>query len=177
MRRSGPMTANFVWAETMVSASHPSLVEPVPDELAPQAQRLAVGVLQPIRDRIARPMRTLSWYRPPALNRQIGGSSTSQHLRAEACDWTTPNLRGAWLAIIELVRDGALPDAGQLIYYPDQRFIHVALRSARFKLPTLCVQWPRMGLRYARHAPTPMSFNLLVPADRDPNTVTEDDGA
>jgi hypothetical protein len=171
------MTANFGWHETAVSASHPALVEPVPDEYVKNAERLASGVLQPIREKIARPMRALSWYRGVKLNKAIGGSSTSQHLKAEACDWTTTNLRGAWLSIIEMVRDGDLMDAGQMIYYPDQRFIHVALRSARFKLPTLCVQWPRMGLRYARHAATPMSFGLLVPESRDPNVLPEADGA
>lgn len=113
-------------------------------------------------------MAVSSWYRSPRLNAALKGSSTSQHLRAEAADWKTARLREAWLTIIEMVRSGTLPDAGQLVYYPDDGFIHVALASPRFKLPTMCVQWPRKGFRYARHAPTPMSFSLLVPEAEDP---------
>jgi hypothetical protein len=166
--RSGKITANFLWSETAVSRRFPQLVEPVPASLAPRAEALAVKVLQPIRDELGRAMAVSSWYRSPRLNAAVKGSSTSQHLRAEAADWRAARLREAWLTIIEMVRSGALPDAGQLVYYPDDGFIHVALASPRFKLPTMCVQWPRKGFRYARHAPTPMSFSLLVPEAEDP---------
>jgi hypothetical protein len=169
--RSGSITSNFAWSETSVSGTFPDLIEPVPQALVPRAEALAKTVLQPIRDTIARPITITSWYRPLRLNSALKGSSTSQHLKAEAADWRTTNLRGAWLSIIEMVRAGTLPAAGQLIYYPDDRFIHVALSSPRFRLPTLCVQWPRKGFRYARHAPTPMSFELLVPERDDPNVT------
>lgn len=163
------ISSHFRWVEAAVSASYPRLVEPVPDDLRPVATRLALDVLEPTRAAINRAMRTQSWYRSGALNRAVGGSPTSQHLRAEACDWTTTHLREAWLTIIYLVQQDALPKAGQMIYYPTRNFIHQALPSARFRRPTLCVHDPVRGLRYTRHAPTLASFDLLVPAATDLN--------
>jgi hypothetical protein len=163
------ISPHFRWAEAAVSSLQPRLVRPVPAELQPVAERLAFDVLEPTRVALGRSMRTLSWYRPVALNLAVGGSPTSQHLRAEACDWTCLRIRDAWVTIIELVQRDALPGAGQMIYYPTRNFIHQALPSSRFKRPTLCVHDPARGLRYTRHAPTIASFELLVPATADRN--------
>lgn len=161
------LSRNFAWEETAVSGSHPDLASPIPDEYKPNAEKLAREVLQPIRDALGRSMTVKSWYRSPALNIAVGGSPSSQHTRGEACDFTCDNLRGAWETIIGLVRDDKLAGAGQLIYYPRKGFIHVALRSTRFKMPTLCVHWPERGYRYTRHAPTMTAFHAIVPAPLD----------
>lgn len=158
------LSRNFGWNETAVSASFPDLATPIPDEYKPNAEKLAQLVLQPIRDAIKRPMKVLSWYRSPALNIAVGGSPSSQHTRGEACDFQCADVRGAWETIIGLVRDDKLAGAGQLIYYPQRGFIHVATRSSRFKLPTLCVHWPEKGYRYTRHAPSVAAFAALVPS-------------
>jgi hypothetical protein len=164
----GNLTANFSLEEFSVSAEHPELVVPVPESLAAKAKALATNVLQPIRDEIQRPMRVLSGYRSKALNRAVSGSVTSQHVRMEAVDFTASNLRSAWLQIIQMAADGRLTGAGQMIYYPDRGFVHVALPSGRFQGPTCCVHWPAEGLRYAVMAPTLAAFNALVPANLDP---------
>jgi hypothetical protein len=171
-----PLTAtsrvspHFTMAEFAVSASHPHLVVPVPASLRPTVARLAVVVLEPIRVELRRPMRILSGYRSKALNRAVKGSVTSQHVRGEAADWTTDSMRDAWLTVIDMVRDGRLEGAGQLIYYPAQGFIHAALKSGMYPHPTCCVHWPEGGLHgYPQFTPTRSAFALLVPETKDPN--------
>ena len=162
------ITAHFSWDEVTRSASHPELVEPPPDELRGSIELLARSVLEPIRLAVGEPMTVLSWYRSPALNAAVGGSPTSQHVLGEACDFRCKHLRTAWLKIVSLVQSDALLGAGQMIYYPNRGFIHVALSGKRFRQPTLCVHWPERGLRYARHSPTASSFASMVPARLDP---------
>jgi len=116
----------------------------VPEEFQPSAERLAATVLQPIRDRIKRSMAILSWYRSPALNFAVKGSTTSQHLRAEAADFTCEGLQGVFR---DLLIARYVP-CGQSIYYPAQQFIHVALPSNRYPEPTFCVHWPARGYKY-----------------------------
>jgi hypothetical protein len=43
-------------------------------------------VLQPLRDAMGHPIKIGSGYRSLALNRAVGGVSTSQHMRGEAAD-------------------------------------------------------------------------------------------
>lgn len=47
---------------------------------------LAVTILQPLRDAEGTPLHISSGYRPPALNRVVGGSDSSQHTAGEAAD-------------------------------------------------------------------------------------------
>ena len=130
------LTRNFSLAELSVSASHPQLVEPVPPQYWDNARKLAETCLQPIRDLWGKPIRVLSGYRSPALNRAVGGSETSQHAEASAADITTEDIRG--LAVVLLTEDPKFP-TGQTILYPRQRFIHVALPSARYPKPAFFI--------------------------------------
>lgn len=47
---------------------------------------VAEKVFQPLRKHFGKPIRVSSGYRSPALNRSIGGSVTSQHVKGEALD-------------------------------------------------------------------------------------------
>lgn len=49
---------------------------------------LCQNVLEPVRLHYGRPVIITSGYRSPALNKAIGGSSTSQHCKGEAADFT-----------------------------------------------------------------------------------------
>lgn len=60
--------------------------EIVPDAAVTEALRkLCVNVLQPLRDATT-PITITSGYRPAWLNKLIGGSKTSQHMKGEAAD-------------------------------------------------------------------------------------------
>lgn len=63
---------------------------------------LCLDVLEPARRYIRLPMRITSGYRSALVNRAVGGSSTSQHTRGDACDLkvegvTAEELAGALL--------------------------------------------------------------------------------
>lgn len=50
------------------------------------AKELAKNIFQPLRDYFAKPIWLSSGYRSAALNKAIGGSKTSQHMKGEAMD-------------------------------------------------------------------------------------------
>lgn len=155
---------DFTLAEFAVSASHPELVSPVPTALIPRVQLLASKGLQVLRDAIGQPLTVLSGFRSDRLNRAVGGSPTSQHVVAEAADVTCDDIRGAWRAVLGLVRDGRLPGMGQIIGYPQQAFIHMALASARYPRATCHIHDPSRGLQYQVVAANPALLPVQWPA-------------
>ena len=50
------------------------------------AKLLCEKVFQPLRAHVGNPIKINSGYRSPALNKAIGGSTTSQHCKGEAMD-------------------------------------------------------------------------------------------
>lgn len=54
-------------------------------------EALVDNVLDPLREAWGKPITVTSGYRSPALNKAVGGVSTSQHLKGEAADITTGN--------------------------------------------------------------------------------------
>ena len=58
---------------------------PTPEHLE-NFKKLAENVFQPIRDHFGVPIRISSGYRSAALNKAIGGASSSQHCSGEAID-------------------------------------------------------------------------------------------
>lgn len=57
-----------------------------PQDVVNNLTALAVNVLDPLRVRAACPLIVSSGYRPPELNRRVGGAATSQHVKGEASD-------------------------------------------------------------------------------------------
>lgn len=131
------LTPHFHLREFSVSGSYPELVAPVPDAFRPNVEKLARTILEPMRVEWGRPFRILSGYRPPALNKAVGGSPTSQHATAAAADITTADVRMLFLLLLR--RSALVRDAGQIIWYPLQSFIHVALPSKRYPKPSFFV--------------------------------------
>ena len=56
------------------------------DEQIANMQALCLNVLEPIREKIGKPVKISSGFRCPALNKLIGGSTTSQHMEGKAAD-------------------------------------------------------------------------------------------
>ena len=147
----GQITRHFHAREFEVSRLYPELVRPVPADLRPNRDRLAREILEPIRRALGARMVLNSGYRPPALNRKLGGSPTSQHLTASAADWYTRDVEGAFRRLL----DGEIEvPCGQCIFYPESNFVHVALPGSRYPRPAFFVHSPARGLAYARVSPS-----------------------
>ena len=135
------VSEHFKLEEFAHSESHPDLVEPVPHQYEQNVIRLAKTILEPIRALVGVPLKILSGYRSWELNHAVGGSPTSQHMRAEAADFICPPLEME--TVFRLLYDNrATIPCGQIIYYPLQHFIHVALPSSRYPDATYCVHKP-----------------------------------
>ena len=100
----------------------------VPKQLVPALRNLCERVLEPLRERVKEPVIISSGYRCPALNRAVGGSNTSQHMKGEACDIYMEDKEKLrkWFAIL---MDG---DFDQLIFERNRRtehcWIHVSCK-------------------------------------------------
>ena len=57
-----------------------------PKEAEENLRALVDEVLDPLREAYGKPVRVNSGYRCPLLNRLVGGSPNSQHMRGEAAD-------------------------------------------------------------------------------------------
>lgn len=89
---SAPLSENFQIRELLVSEIAAQRNIPnLPDaEQLLSLVRLCMHVLEPVRQRYGRPVIVTSGFRSAALNRAIGGSSTTQHSQGEAADFTVP---------------------------------------------------------------------------------------
>lgn len=101
-----------------------------PDEQAIGALfAITQAVLQPLRDELGTAVSVTSGYRSPELNRLMGGSKTSQHIRGEAVDFVCADPLRAFTYIWQI-----LP-FDQLIWEEgtDERpkWIHVSYTATR----------------------------------------------
>lgn len=104
-------------------------------EVIDNLTRLCKKVLQPIRDSLEMPVRVTSGYRCKELNKAIGGSSRSQHVKGEAADielWIRGEEKNAILLdeIINLVFRQEIEFDQLIIEYPDHngvpKWIHIS---------------------------------------------------
>lgn len=78
--------------------------------------------LQPIRDKIGKPMIISSGYRNSQVNNLVGGVSTSQHTKGQAVDFTITGLTPA--QIIEKIKSYGI-EYDQLINEYD-KWVHIS---------------------------------------------------
>lgn len=93
------LSANFDLSEMTVSQSAARLGlsnKPGAAETN-NLKRLCQDVLQPLRDYLKKPVLISSGYRSPAVNRAVGGASTSAHMTGRAADIHVPGLTTAQL--------------------------------------------------------------------------------
>lgn len=135
------LSEHFNLSEFQVSdtAARRGIDMTVPPELIPRLRLLCENVLEPVRRNFARPVVISSGYRPPKLNRIIGGSATSQHSLAEAADFEVPGVSNVvvaqWIArncrfdqlILEFVTQGV----------PNSGWVHCSYRLGRLRGQTL----------------------------------------
>lgn len=102
----------------------------VPWPASKAANRLALArINQRIRDLTGVPGTITSAYRTTERNKEIGGSATSQHLKAEATDtvfWLVSPRALADKIMLD-IQAGNFPAFGQIIIYADRGHLHISL--------------------------------------------------
>jgi hypothetical protein len=111
----------------------------VPDDILPNLRRLVETILQPLRDELDRPIVIISGYRPPWLNKAVGGSRTSAHMDGRAADLIVPGMTPA--EVIEVLRrktnapfDQAIEEFGRWVHLgiaPDGKMPRYQVLTAR----------------------------------------------
>lgn len=129
------LTKNFSLEELVfsVTANNHGINNTPNAEAKACLRRLAVEVLQPIRDAWGRPVVISSGYRCPKLNAAVGGVKGSQHLLGQAADIkaTNPADNGKLFQCIKRLVETGKIQVGQLIWeYGTKkcpRWVHVSL--------------------------------------------------
>jgi hypothetical protein len=80
---------NFTWAE----ATHGGTRMP-PNQNTVDAMIRIASLAQQARNRLGRAMIVTSWYRPPHINRSVGGSTYSRHLVGDGIDFICNGISG-----------------------------------------------------------------------------------
>lgn len=92
-------------------------------------QFLCTSILQPIRDKWKDTIKVTSGFRSHDLNKVIGGSKTSQHLKGEAADIVCRDNNALWKMIVEMIEKEEIV-VGQLIDEYDLKWIHISIPTS-----------------------------------------------
>ncbi len=100
-------------------------------EIHEKLQTLIEELLDPIREAWGKPIRVNSGYRCPALNKAVGGVSTSQHQKGEAADLNAGDPaknRELFDKIVEMQKAGRIA-FDQLIDEARYKWVHISYRK------------------------------------------------
>lgn len=124
------ITKNFSMEELVASnTARMKGIDNTPDkEVEARLVQLAQQVLQPLRDSYGKPIKISSGYRCQALNKAIGGVSTSQHLKGEAVDINNGQIENKKLFLLasKMIKEGVIT-VGQLIDEKGYKWLHISL--------------------------------------------------
>ena len=124
------LSKNFTRAEIEHSntAKRLGIKNEMPEKHLENMQRLITNLIQPMRDALG-PIRITSGYRSKELNRAIGGSTRSQHSKAEAVDiqfWSEGKMNNK--VIYDWVINSGV-EFDQMINEFDFAWIHISLKA------------------------------------------------
>ena len=125
------LSKNFTLSElTYSNAADSYNIENTPGRIELEnLKKLCHEVLQPIRDKFGKSIFINSGYRNPKVNRLVGGSSSSQHIKGEAADITVGSKEGnkkLFDLIVQMIEDKEIT-VGQLLDEKDYKWIHISL--------------------------------------------------
>ena len=164
VRPEGP-GPRFKWSE--FSRTSTNLPNEIPDAAKLRLQILHDKILAPLREHLGQAVVITSGYRSAAVNRAVGGSSSSRHMSGEAVDIRV-NLTGDALdvervaaTIVKLIPPA---DRDQVIWYPrgnDPKtgkptwWVHVGIRVAEGNRGEVLINRTSDGHHYPAIAPDP----------------------
>lgn len=124
---------NFTYEELVSSATAKRLkIDNTPnEEQKEKLKRLAVEILQPIRDKYGKPIVVTSGFRCAKLNNAVGGAKTSQHCKGEAADIRSvsdsiKDNKELFNLVLQMLKDKEIK-VGQLIDEYGYNWVHVSL--------------------------------------------------
>ena len=130
------ITKNFSMEELVASnTARMKGIDNTPDkEVEARLVQLAQQVLQPLRDSYGKPIKISSGYRCQALNKAIGGVSTSQHLKGEAVDINNGQSENKKLFLLasKMIKEGVIT-VGQLIDEKGYKWLHISLPDIKHR--------------------------------------------
>jgi hypothetical protein len=95
------------------------------DKIRFAVRLLVLNLLQPLRDKVKRPLVLNSGYRSPALNKAVGGAKDSQHLKGEAVDISCQNAMEV-LLLAQIIFRYSLPFDQMILH---DSFLHVSFKA------------------------------------------------
>lgn len=98
------------------------------DEAVASLTYLVDNLLDPIREKWGSPINVTSGYRCAKLNKKVGGSATSQHMKGEAVDISTGD-KYLNSQLFDIIRNSEL-EYDQLIDEKNYSWIHVSLKRS-----------------------------------------------
>lgn len=127
----------------------------IPEHKA-NAIALANNIFEPVRKHRGTPIKVSSGYRSIELNKRIGGSKTSQHMKGEAVDLPLTNSEAVWIM--------KNLDFDQLIFeFPDKNgdaaWIHVSYTTHRKNRKQVLIAVKRNGV--TKYLPFLVHYNLI----------------
>ena len=151
------LTQNFTLAE--MTASDRAKANNIPNE--PNGEQiealtlLCLKTLEPVRELVGKPIIVTSGYRSPALNKLVGGSKTSQHLKGEAADIKVEGLTTQQL-FETIVNSGVRFD--QIIQEFGQ-WVHISFSKSRERRSMIYALRDKNGRVYYKKylAPSPIT--------------------
>jgi hypothetical protein len=123
------LTDNFTWEEVVASqtAARRGINNDLPIELVPAVKNTARH-LERVRALLQAPILVSSWYRSPALNAAISGSSPrSQHMKGEAVDFIAPRYGSPAAICTRILKFPELISFDQLIL--EHTWVHISFSS------------------------------------------------
>ena len=96
----------------------------LPDGIEDNLKGLVTAVLEPVRERLGKPIVVNSGFRCPVHNRMVGGATGSQHVKGEAADIRFQDSRFKVQELAKAIVANGTWD--QLIMYPT--FVHVSYK-------------------------------------------------
>lgn len=122
---------SFQEFERSETATRYAIDNSMPETAKANVAVLVDRVLDPLREAWGRPIYVNSGYRCPELNKAVGGSKTSHHMRGMAADISTGNYVDN-AKLFQLIQTLKLPFT-QLIDESNFAWVHVSLDPANIK--------------------------------------------
>lgn len=140
------LTPHFTLAELCASqAAVRQRLDNTPGAAECQNLVRVAQVLEQVRALVGKPVAVSSGYRSLAVNKAVGGSKNSAHVRGLAADITVPGMTAKALA--EKIRDSGI-DFDQLIY--EGTWVHIGLSDTKPRRQVLTANFTAAGVNYSQ---------------------------